>query len=234
MEVAVTLENARHRLLVIDAKRGPCRSQNHLLLGFRHIPLEWGVREVYGGEKRSVVYEFERKVVFEQTVAELIEHIGRHVFSIAQLALNLHKQAVDELLAVVDVDVFVLIEVIAPKQIHVGGVHVHHSEIAAHRGKNHRPFVGVVHVRHVNGTSEVVVVDAVGEVFVEFEGFFVFEGLIEAVPQADARAAGPPRLVDVPQGLESHGDAFFAVAISLSFKQQRFGSYFVDTGFYRI
>ena len=108
-----------------------------------------------------MVYEFERTVVLEQTVAELIKHVSRHVFSIAQLALNLQEQAVDELLAVVYIDVFVLVEVIAPKQIHIGGVHVHHAKIAAHRGKNHRPFVGVVHVRHVNGASEVVVVDAV-------------------------------------------------------------------------
>ena len=178
-----------------------------------------------------MVYEFERTVVLEQTVAELIKHVGRHVFSIAQLALNLEKQAVDELLAVVYIDVFVLIEVIAPKQIHIGGVHVHHAKIAAHRGKNHRPFVGVVHVRHVNGASEVVVVDAVGQVFVEFEGFFVFEGLVEAVPQAQSCAAGPPGLVEVPQGLESHGDAFFAVAVALSFQHQGFEGDLVDFGF---
>ena len=79
-----------------------------------------------------MVYKVERIVVLEEAVAELIEYIGRHVLSIAQFALYLQKEAVDELLAVVNIDVFVLIEVIATKQINVGGVHVHHPEIPAH------------------------------------------------------------------------------------------------------
>ena len=41
--IDVALENAGHRLLVVDAERGPCRSQNHLLLGFRHVSLKGGV-----------------------------------------------------------------------------------------------------------------------------------------------------------------------------------------------
>ena len=44
--VDVALENAGHRLLVIDRKSGPSRTQNHFLLGFRHISLEGRVGEI--------------------------------------------------------------------------------------------------------------------------------------------------------------------------------------------
>ena len=89
-------------------------------------------------------------------------------------------------------------------------------------------------MRHIYCAANVFVVDAVGEVFVEFEGFFVFEGFIETVPQAQSSAPRPPRLVDVPQGLETQGDAFFAVAVALAFEDQRFQGDFVDLCFYRI